>query len=41
MGQAAGRFGDIDILCSNAGIERYRRADEYTLEEFRTILAQT
>lgn len=38
MDEAAGCFGGIDVLCNNAGIKRYRRADEYTLEEFRAIL---
>lgn len=26
------RFGQVDALCNNAGIEIYRRADHYTLE---------
>src|ERR1700691_1719612 len=28
------RFGHVDALCNNAGIELYRRADEYTLAEW-------
>jgi NAD(P)-dependent dehydrogenase (short-subunit alcohol dehydrogenase family) len=31
------RFGQVDTLCNNAGIEIYRRADEYTLEEWDLI----
>jgi NAD(P)-dependent dehydrogenase (short-subunit alcohol dehydrogenase family) len=30
-------FGRIDVLCNNAGIERYRRAEEYTLEDWNAI----
>jgi NAD(P)-dependent dehydrogenase (short-subunit alcohol dehydrogenase family) len=30
-------FGRIDVLCNNAGIERYRRADEYTIEDWNAI----
>ncbi|MBV9035712.1 MAG: SDR family oxidoreductase [Acidobacteriaceae bacterium] len=32
------RFGGIDVLCNNAGIERYRRADEYTSAEWSAIV---
>jgi NAD(P)-dependent dehydrogenase (short-subunit alcohol dehydrogenase family) len=32
-----GRFGHVDSLCNNAAIEIYRRADEYTLEEWDRI----
>jgi NAD(P)-dependent dehydrogenase (short-subunit alcohol dehydrogenase family) len=35
--ETLGRFGHIDTLCNNAGIEIYRRADEYTLEEWDRI----
>jgi NAD(P)-dependent dehydrogenase (short-subunit alcohol dehydrogenase family) len=31
------RFGRVDTLCNNAGIEIYRRADEYTLAEWDLI----
>ncbi len=36
--QVTRRFGRIDVLCSNAGIERYRRADEYSVDEFTAIV---
>jgi NAD(P)-dependent dehydrogenase (short-subunit alcohol dehydrogenase family) len=31
------RFGRVDTLCNNAGVEVYRRADEYTLAEWDLI----
>jgi NAD(P)-dependent dehydrogenase (short-subunit alcohol dehydrogenase family) len=31
------RFGQVDALCNNAGIEIYRRADEYTMAEWDLI----
>jgi NAD(P)-dependent dehydrogenase (short-subunit alcohol dehydrogenase family) len=30
-------LGRIDVLVNNAGIERYRRADEYTLDDWNAI----
>lgn len=36
--QVAQHFGGVDVLCNNAGIEYYRRADEYTVEEFSAIV---
>lgn len=35
--KAVNHFGRIDVLCNNAGIERYRRADEYTIDEWNAI----
>ncbi len=32
------RFGQIDMLCNNAGIECYKRADAYTVDEFDSIV---
>jgi len=35
---AVERWKRIDVLCNNAGIERYRRADEYTSEDWNAII---
>jgi NAD(P)-dependent dehydrogenase (short-subunit alcohol dehydrogenase family) len=37
MGRISEVFGSIDVLCNNAGIERYRRADEYTIDDWNSI----
>ncbi len=37
MARVSEVFGRIDVLCNNAGIERYRRAEEYTLDDWNSI----
>src|ERR1051326_6926212 len=32
------RWGRIDVLCNNAGIERYKVTDDYTLEDWQAIV---
>lgn len=36
--EVARSFGRVDVLVNNAGIEYYRRADEYSAEEFSAIV---
>lgn len=35
--QVANTFGRIDVLCANAGIERYRSTEEYTSDDWHEI----
>jgi len=37
VGRIAESFGRIDVLCNNAGIECYRRPEEYTIDEWNAI----
>jgi NAD(P)-dependent dehydrogenase (short-subunit alcohol dehydrogenase family) len=37
MEQASEALGRIDVLCNNAGIERYCRAEEYMLDDWDAI----
>src|SRR5215471_8704763 len=32
------RWGRLDVLCNNAGIERYKVVDDYTLEDWQAIV---
>jgi 3-oxoacyl-[acyl-carrier protein] reductase len=41
MGRISEAFGQIDVLCNNAGIERYRRPEEYTIEDWTQFLRPT
>lgn len=34
----AERFGGLDVLCSNAGIESYHRADQYSAADWSAII---
>jgi NAD(P)-dependent dehydrogenase (short-subunit alcohol dehydrogenase family) len=38
IAQAIERCGRIGVLCNNAGIKRYRVADDYTLEDWQAII---
>jgi NAD(P)-dependent dehydrogenase (short-subunit alcohol dehydrogenase family) len=35
---AVQRWGRLDVLCNNAGVERDRRADEYTLDDWNLMV---
>jgi hypothetical protein len=37
MARAEETFGRIDVLCNNAGIECYRRTEDYTIDEWNAI----
>jgi NAD(P)-dependent dehydrogenase (short-subunit alcohol dehydrogenase family) len=37
MARVSEVFGRVDVLCNNAGIERYRRAEEYTIDDWNSI----
>lgn len=32
------RWGRLDVLCNNAGIERYKVVDDYTMEDWQPIV---
>ena len=32
------RWGRIDVLCNNAGVERYKIVDDYTVEDWQAIV---
>ncbi len=36
--QTVKEFGRLDVLCNNAGVERYQRLEEYTTEDWNTII---
>ncbi len=38
MAHVAETYGRLDVLCNNAGVEWYRRADQYTIEEWTAII---
>lgn len=37
MAQVSEAYGRIDVLCNNAGVECYRRTEDYTLEDWNVI----
>jgi len=38
MAEAIDRCGRVGVLCNNAGIERYRVTEDYTLEDWQAIV---
>jgi len=36
--RAEREWGQLDVLCNNAGVETYRRADEHTMEDWNAMM---